>query len=154
VIVEPASGPTPEVRELVDELERSLADEYTPDQRHGLPLDRLFEPHVTFFVARVEGVAVGCGGVACFATFAEVKRMYVRDRARGRGVARAMLARIETIVRERELDLLRLETGARQLAAIRLYERAGFQACAAFGDYAEMTPEAIELSRFYEKRLT
>jgi putative acetyltransferase len=79
--------------------------------------------------------------------------MYVRESARGRGIAQALLARIETAMRERGLSVLRLETGDRQFAAIRLYERAGFHECEAFGDYCRMTPEAIETSRFYEKRL-
>ena len=37
---------------------------------------------------------------------------------------------------------------------MRLYERAGYQRCDAFGDYAEMTPAAIATSVFMEKRLT
>jgi len=72
---------------------------------------------------------------------------------RGNGIAQTLLARIEAAMHDRGLDVLRLETGVRQAAAIRLYERAGFRQCNAFGAYAEMTPEAIEASRFYEKRL-
>jgi putative acetyltransferase len=152
-VVEMASGPTAEVRALIDELDRALASEYSAEQRHGLSLDAIFQPHIEFFIARLDGVAVGCGGVAFFETFGEVKRMYVRENARGRGIAQALLARIETAMRERRLDVLRLETGERQTEAIRLYERAGFRECASFGEYAEMTPKAIETSRFYEKRL-
>ena len=37
--------------------------------------------------------------------------------------------------------------------AIRFYERAGFTRCAPFGAYAKMTKNAIERSRFYEKRI-
>jgi putative acetyltransferase len=147
------STPTDEVRALVDELEQSLASEYSADQRHGLTVEAIFQPHIEFFIARLDGDAVGCGGVAFYDTYGEVKRMYVRDRARGRGIARAILARIETAMRERGLTLLRLETGVRQTPAMRLYERAGFHECGAFGEYADMTPEAIETSRFYEKRL-
>jgi putative acetyltransferase len=152
-IVETVSGPTAEVRTLVDALERALASEYSAEQRHGLPLDALFQPHIEFFIARVDDVAVGCGGVAFFEAYGEVKRMYVREDARGRGIARALLARIEAATRERKLDVLRLETGVRQMAAIQLYERVGFRECEAFGEYAQMTPQAIETSRFYEKRL-
>jgi putative acetyltransferase len=152
-VVEMASGPTAEVRTLIDELDRALASEYSAEQRHGLSLEAIFQPHIEFFIARLDGVAVGCGGVAFFETFGEVKRMYVRENARGRGIAQALLARIETAMRERSLDVLRLETGARQIAAIRLYERAGFRECGSFGEYAEMKPEALEASRFYEKRL-
>jgi putative acetyltransferase len=153
ILVERVRRPTPEVRALVDELERSLANEYSAEQRHGLSLDAIFQPHIEFFIARNDGAVAGCGGVAFFQTFGEVKRMYVRETARGLGVARALLARIERAMRERNLRVLRLETGVRQVSAIRLYERAGFRECLAFGEYARMTPTAIETSRFYEKRL-
>src|ERR1700738_580506 len=88
-------APTDAVRLLIAELEDVLSAEYLPEQRHGLPLDAIFQPHVRFFVATVDGAPAGCGGVALFDDFAEVKRMYVRPAARGQGVARAILARIE-----------------------------------------------------------
>jgi putative acetyltransferase len=152
-VVETVTEPIAEVRVLVDELNRALASEYSAEQQHGLSLEAIFQPHIEFFIARLDGVAVGCGGVAFFETFGEVKRMYVREDARGRGIARTLLSRIETATRERRLDVLRLETGVRQTAALRLYEGCGFRECEAFGEYAQMTPEAIESSRFYEKRL-
>ena len=79
--------------------------------------------------------------------------MYVRDAARGQGVADAILARIEQETRSAGLSLLRLETGIRQIAAMRLYARMGFRECAVFGDYARMAPNAIATSVFLEKRL-
>jgi putative acetyltransferase len=153
VRIELAVNVTDEVRFLVDELEAVLAAEYPPEQRHGLALDAIFQPHVRFFLARRHGAAVGCGGVALFPDFAEVKRMYVRDAARGQGVADAILARIEQEVRSAGLSLLRLETGTRQIAAMRLYARMGFRECSAFGDYARMAPNAIVTSVFLEKRV-
>src|SRR5215470_16260994 len=99
ISVEPIASPSAEVRALVAELEEVLAAEYPPEQRHGLPIEAIFQPHIRFFVARLDGRAVGCGGVALFGGFAEVKRMYVRPEARGRGVADAVLARIEAEAR-------------------------------------------------------
>ena len=125
--IERALAATTEVRALVDELDHELSQHYAAEQRHGLSVEAIFQPHVRFFVARLNGEAVGCGGVALFADFAEVKRMYVRDDARGKGVAQALLARIEMEVRAARLAVLRLETGERQEAAIRLYMRAGFR---------------------------
>src|SRR5215467_5931338 len=153
IAIELVSSPSAEVRSLVTELEEILSAEYPPEQRHGLRLEALFQPHIRFFVARVDGVAVGCGGLALFDDFAEVKRMYVREGARGRGVADAVLARLEDEARATGLDVLRLETGDRQFAALRFYERAGFHRCAAFGDYATMPPASIATSVFFEKRL-
>jgi len=153
VTIEAVYTPTNEVRDLIAELDRTLAAEYLPKQRHGLALDSIFQAHVSFFIARLDGVTVGCGGIALFATFGEVKRMYVRDAARGRGIARALLSRLEAEAKSSGLDVLRLETGERQHAAIRLYERAGFRRCDAFGEYASMAPGAIATSVFFEKRL-
>ena len=151
--IEPVSSATDEVRALIGELEAVLSAEYPPEQRHGLALDAIFQPHVRFFLARLHGTAVGCGGVALFPDFAEVKRMFVHHTARGQGVADALLERIEQEVRSAGLSMLRLETGDRQIAAMRLYVRAGFRECPAFGDYARMPPQSIAKSVFYEKRV-
>jgi hypothetical protein len=74
-----------EIRALIAELDTTLSAEYPPEQRHGLALDAIFQPHLRFFLARLDGGTVGCGGVALFADFAEVKRMYVRRAARRGG---------------------------------------------------------------------
>jgi putative acetyltransferase len=153
ITIELAPAITDDLRALVDELNQTLSAEYPPEQRHGLALNALFQPHIRFFLARLNGAPVGCGGVALFPDYAEVKRMYVRDAARGRGVAQALLARIEQQACDTGLSLLRLETGVRQHAALRLYEHAGFRACAAFGAYAEMPAQAIATSIFLEKPL-
>ena len=149
--IERVTSPTDEVRALIAALDRTLAAMYRPEHRHGLSIDGIFRPHVAFFVARLDGTAVGCGGVALSPAFGEVKRMFVEERARGRGVAQSLLARLETETATSGRNLLRLETGTRQHAAIRLYERAGYRRCEAFGEYAEMTPEAISISLYYEK---
>jgi putative acetyltransferase len=151
--IEPVPTPTAEVRALVGELEEILSAEYPPEQRHGLKLDAIFRPNIRFFLARLGDTAVGCGGVALFSDFAEVKRMYVRPAARGKGAAQALLARIEEEAKRAALSVLRLETGDRQIAAIRVYERAGFRRCGAFGDYATKAPETIATSVFFEKHL-
>jgi len=151
VQVEIALTATDEVRQLVGELESVLAAEYPPEQRHGLALDAIFQPHVRFFIARRQGTAIGCGGVALFPEYAEVKRMYVRASARGQGVAEAILSRLEQEARDAGRSVLRLETGDRQFAAMRLYIRAGFRECPAFGDYALKPPDAIAASVFFEK---
>ena len=85
ISVELVSSATDDVRALVGELDQILSAEYPPEQRHGLALDAIFRPNIRFFLAHMDGVAIGCGGVAWFADFAEVKRMYVRDVGRGRG---------------------------------------------------------------------
>jgi putative acetyltransferase len=107
---------------------------------------------VRFLLAWLDGV-VGCGGVAMFDDYAEVKRMYTRPEARGRGVAKALLRRIEDEARGANKSVLRLETGTYQQEAIGLYEAMGFQPRGPFGPYAAMPARNIETSLFLEKVL-
>ena len=153
ITIERVVEATPELRALVGELNELLEAAYPPEQRHGLALERLFDPHMRFFLARLEGAPVGCGGVALFDNFAEVKRMYTRPEARGRGVAKALLHRIEQEARAAGLPLLYIETGTLQREAIGLYQRNGFRRCAAFGPYAAMPAENIATSLFFAKAL-
>jgi putative acetyltransferase len=142
-----------EVQKLVGELDQILAAEYPPEQRHGLSLDAIFQPHIRFFIIRMDDELAGCAGLALFSDFAEVKRMYIREGARGRGLAQALLRRLEQEALSAGLPRLRLETGERQRAAMRLYERAGFRRCGPFGAYAAMPSAAISTSVFYDKLL-
>jgi len=126
---------------------------YEAHQRHGLSIVQLFEPNVHFFLARLDGIAVGCGGVAVLEDYAEVKRMYTRPAARGRVVAKALLYRIEDEARRANKSILRLETGTHQQEAIGLYECTGFRPRDPFGPYAAMPACNIETSLFFEKIL-
>jgi putative acetyltransferase len=103
-----------------------------------------------FLVARdAAGNALGCGGLRPMEPgAAELKRMFTRPSARGGGVARAILERLEAEARVRSVGLLRLETGTLQPEAHRLYESAGYEPIPCFGAYA-----GEPLSRCYERRL-
>lgn len=151
--IERLSGPTQDARELIAELDDVLGALYEPHQRHGLSIEQVFQPNVHFFVAHLGDTAVGCGAVAMFDDYAEVKRMYTREAARGRGVGKALLAEIEAEARAAGKPMLRLETGTLQAAAIGLYEGCGFQPRGPFGHYAELPPHRIATSLFYEKPL-
>jgi putative acetyltransferase len=153
ILIERLTGPTPDAEQLVAELDEALGAVYLPEQRHGLSIEQVFEPTVRFLIARLGDEAVGCGAAALFDDYAEVKRMYTREAARGRGVGKALLARIEREACDAGKPVLRLETGTYQAAAIGLYERCGFRPCRAFGHYATLPPHRIAASLFYEKPL-
>ena len=151
--IEQVTSPTDEVRALIAALDAVLAAEYPPEQRHGLTLEGLFAPSLRFFLARVDGRAVGCCGFARFDGFAEIKRMFVTEAARGHGIARALLHHVESEAASDGFNVLYLETGLRQTAALRLYERAGYNQCGVFGNYRGMPPQVLETSVFMEKHL-
>jgi putative acetyltransferase len=148
------NAPTDDVRSLIGELDAELNAAYEPHQRHGLDLARILRHGVVFFIARLDDEAAGCGGIAfddAYPDIAEVKRMYVRPAARRRGVAAAIVQRLEDEARTRGVPRLVLETGDAQQAALRFYERAGFTRCAAFGVYATMPSDRTVRSVFFEK---
>ncbi|MFR9726013.1 GNAT family N-acetyltransferase [Streptomyces sp. MS19] len=82
---------------------------------------------------------------------AELKRMFVRREARGRGLARKVLARLEEEARAAGRTRLVLETGTRQPEAIGLYRSSGFTELPfeqGFGTYRD-SPESV----FFAKSL-
>ena len=135
--------------ELILELEALLEPLYPSESRHGYSVEKLLREGVAFFVIRDNGRLAGCGGVQLFdSAYGEVKRMYVRQEFRGRGLGRAMLDHLGAYTQARGVPLLRLETGIHQEEAIGLYESAGFRTVPPFGAYREDAN-----SRYYEKRL-
>src|SRR5262245_57333984 len=112
-------APTDDARILITELETELSAEYDVDQRHGLDLSRIFQPHILFFIAYLASTPAGCGGVAFENSFAELKRMYVRPAFRAQSVPPAIRARLEKEARARNIPRVVLETGDAQHAAIR-----------------------------------
>jgi GNAT superfamily N-acetyltransferase len=122
---------------------------YPPQSRHALSVEKLLREGVVFFITHYEGRLAGCGGIKMFgAEYGEVKRMYVRPVFRGKGLGKAMLGRLADYARDKNVDLLRLETGIYEVEAIGLYERFGFQRRSPFGEYVE-----DPLSVYLEKRL-
>ena len=66
---------------------------------------------------------------------AELKRMYVVDVARGRGLARRILTALEDDARAAGRHRMVLETGTKQPEAIALYTSSGYEPCVKFGYY-------------------
>ncbi|MFG1655621.1 GNAT family N-acetyltransferase [Micromonospora chersina] len=100
-----------------------------------------FEPPAgTFLVAYLDGHPVGCGGWRSHGEdgeTAELKRMYTAPAARGRGVARAVLAAVEHSARDQGRKRIILECGDKQPEAIAMYTSAGYERIPNFGFYQD-----------------
>ena len=72
--------------------------------------------------------AVACGGVRLLSPeVAELKRMYVDPSARGAGLARRLVARLESEAVALGATVVRLDTGRDMEPAIALYRSAGYR---------------------------
>jgi putative acetyltransferase len=140
---------TEEIRALIAELNAALHALTPPEHCYHLTVEQMAGPDTAFFVAREDGVAIGCGALKRHAgDIGEVKRMYTRPAYQGRGIGGRIVGEIETHARREGLRHLVLETGDRHPAAWRVYERAGFHRCGPVLDYPESS-----WSVFYEKPL-
>jgi putative acetyltransferase len=139
----------PEIVALIADLDAYQDTLYPPESRHALDLSSLKQPNVLFAVARdIDGHAIGCGAIVLYPEFGELKRMYVSPRGRGQGVARRLMAMLESRARDFGCTLLNLETGPYQPEALALYASAGYERRGPFGDYTN-----DPLSVFMQKHL-
>jgi GNAT superfamily N-acetyltransferase len=161
----PAAPSSPEIRrvgyghpdavQLIEEVQAEYVIRY--GGRDETPIDPLmFEPPTgSFFVGYLDQAPVATGAwrrspvLALGATrTAEVKRMYVVPAARGRAVARLMLAHLEADAAAHGVEAIVLETGTAQPEAMALYESSGYTPIPPFGHYQDS-----ELNRCYAKLL-
>jgi len=116
----------------------------------GLP-GKYARPRGRLLLAYVDGKPAGCvalrdlGDGAC-----EMKRMFVPDTFRGRGVGRALADRIITEGKDAGYRTMRLDTSRHQNEAMRLYENAGFRR---IPPYYDLTDDLKDWLVFFELAL-
>jgi len=147
--IEPADPRAPEIRALVEELDAYMQALYPPESNHLLDIEALAQPRMRFFAARRAGDTLAIGGCWLHDDYAEVKRVYVRPAARGLGLARLIMARIEEEARREARTVARLEAGIHQPEALGLYRALGYVDRGPFGDYPVDDPNSV----FMEKSL-
>lgn len=99
----------------------------TPDGGATVAAGDFDGPDGAFFIACEDDAAIGCGGVRRLdATTGEVKRLFVRQRARGRGAGRALMDAIEAHAAARDYRRLRLDTTG-DPAALALFGSRGYR---------------------------
>jgi pimeloyl-ACP methyl ester carboxylesterase/GNAT superfamily N-acetyltransferase len=148
VTEEPFDSPesTVLIADYVAEI-KAMYPEWSPDVPPRMTGRDVEPPAGRWLVAWSDGRPVGCAGLKRIdAGAAEIKRIYVVPQARGSGVARALLARLEEAARAIGYDVVRLDTGAKQQASVALFTSSGYHP---IGDYNGNPVAAY----WFEKRL-
>lgn len=141
----------PDARYCLDAYFAVLADRAQPDRdpARSIPVapEAVRAPHGTMLVAYLRDQPVGCGAVKLHPEFAELKRMWVADGARGLGLGRRLLDTLEEWARDHGAPAVRLDTNKALVEAIAMYRSAG---------YAEIAPFTDEpfAHLWFEKRLS
>jgi ribosomal protein S18 acetylase RimI-like enzyme len=147
MVVDPATKLAVEcLSRYYGELAERFEHGFDPIASTSVSPDELRLPRGCFLVAMMHDQAVGCGAVRFYDDFAEIKRMWVSPSARGRGIAKTILAHLENTARRAGFGTIRLDTNATLEEAISLYEKSG---------YCEISPynDNIYADHWYEKRL-
>ncbi len=134
--------------ELVKLLDADLTERDGKDHSFYAQFNKI--DNIQHVVVAFDGrKAVGCGAIKRYSEDTmEVKRMYTLPEYRGRGVAKRVLAELETWAGEMSFRKCILETGKKQPEAIGLYSTRGYKVIPNYGQYA-----TIENSVCFEKDL-
>jgi len=125
-------------RFLIELLDADLWNRY-PETQSYFTTFNIIKFGAKVIVAYHEGVPAGCG---CFretedANKVEMKRMYVRENARGQGIAKAVLRELEAWAKEAGIEKAVLETGPNQPESISLYKKLGYSMIEKYGPYVD-----------------
>ena len=124
------------------------------DSRDPAPAD-ITPPRGAFLVALADGAPVGCVALKRVdEATAEVKRLWVADAARGRGVAGRLMDRLEALAVERGVRRLRLDTNRALTEARAMYLAWGWAEIDRFNDdpyahyfFEKALPETVQRRR-------
>lgn len=133
---------------LVRELDKDLAIRDGDEHAYYAQFNKIDTiKHVV--VASDNDEPVGCGAIKSFdENSMEVKRMFVPEDERSKGIATIVLKELELWAAELGFTKCVLETGLKQPEAIRLYEKNGYTKIPNYGQYIGM-----ENSVCFEKRI-
>lgn len=135
----------PDAQALIEQVQEEYVARYGGRDESPIDHTEFVAPRGAFFVGHRDGVPVVSGAwrrrgdvdFSGITNTAEIKRMYVVPTARGLGLARRMLAHLESTARAAGVDAMILETGLLQPEAIALYESSGYAEIAGFGYYKD-----------------
>jgi DNA-binding MarR family transcriptional regulator len=137
-IVAVAAGDA-EARWCLDEYFRELTSRFEegfdPSRDKAGEMSEMTAPAGVFMLARLEGDPVGCGGLKRIdEAMGEIKRVWTAPSARGLGVARKIVRRLEAAARDMGLKGVRLDTNRALTEAQALYRAEGYREVERFGD--------------------
>ncbi|MEY9583348.1 GNAT family N-acetyltransferase [Sinorhizobium fredii] len=114
-------------------------------------MDKFTERDAGFFLARIDENIAGCAGYSKSDDgIAELQNIYVSPEARGKGVARGLIAACLDAIRNDGYTIVRLETATFMSEAIALYDAFGFRKS---GQFRSVPPSLQPITVFMEREI-
>jgi len=134
---------------LIIELDAYQSTLYPSESCHFDSIETLQSSNVKFCGVIEKSNIIAIGSVKIFNDYGELKRIYVPIAHRGKGLAIKIIQKLESLLLDCNIQIVKLETGPYSKDAIQLYEKLGYGICDKFGSYND-----DPLSTFMEKQLS
>lgn len=137
-IIKRTNSNDPHFQHLVIELDRDLAIRDGAEHAFFARYNKISSiNHVV--VLYENDLAIGCGAIKAYAeNIVEIKRMFVLETKRGKGIASIVLQELEKWAKELGYKKCILETGIKQPEAISLYTKNHYTRIKNYGQYADI----------------
>ncbi|GAB3921382.1 GNAT family N-acetyltransferase [Larkinella terrae] len=130
----------PDFRDLIALLDQDLRGRYQPYQAFYDGFNKVDDlARVVVILDNEQPVGCGCFRPTDDPICVEIKRMFVAHDHRRKGIAERVLRELENWALEERYHFARLETGTKQLEAVGLYLKSGYQRIENYGPYAGMS---------------
>lgn len=142
IIIIPVSAQNSDVQDMIRRLDNFQVHLYGRENCNLESAQSLERNGAFLLGAYMDNRLVGIGGVKILTDYAEIKRMFIAETHRGRNLGKDILMALENHVRDNDGSVICLETGNRQQAAIKFYQKLGYIRVEKFGDYQ---PNAVSI---------
>ena len=131
------SSANTDFKALVAELDAHLAGLYGAEQAF-FSKHNMIDAINNVIVVYNNDIAIGCGGIKAYTnTIMEIKRMFVKPKYRGNGIASAILTALESWATELGYASTVLETLKIKKSVISMYAKNGYQIIPNYGQYQQ-----------------
>ena len=138
----------PEVQDLIERLNHYQIGLYGREKCNLESADSLLKNDAFMLGAFLGDKLIGIGAIKKFDSYAEIKRMYVTETHRRKGIAEMILSGLEAYAIKNTINRICLETGNMHKPALAFYKRKGYHVIKQFGNYFPN-----EVSVYFEKIL-
>ncbi|KIQ18642.1 GNAT family acetyltransferase [Flavobacterium sp. MEB061] len=124
---------------LIETFDTFLWERY-PELKKEYWGNNIIEFNSNVFIIYLDDEPVACG---CFKKYnknaVELKRMFVSPKARGLGLAQMIIGELEVEAKNQGFEIMILETLYKQIEAINLYQKVGFEIVDNYEPYVGLT---------------
>jgi len=126
---------TQKARDQIEAFEKYQASLYPAESNHPVSLEILSTQNTIFYGVLENENILAIGALEVFKNYGEIKRVFVIEAHRGKGLAKRIMAALENFLFEQSIKSVKLKIGILQYEALGLYRKLGYKECHAFGTH-------------------